>query len=87
MSAVAGKVGAVATAAALVVGMGAAPLRAAEITVTHYGTSMGLGRVAITAMENDNTPLLIALALPLFVVATLAGRLLLAFDRRLHRLG
>jgi len=52
-----------------------------------FASQRGLGRMTITAMENDNTPSLIALALLLFVVATLAGGLLLALDRRLHRFG
>ncbi|MGI4939037.1 MAG: ABC transporter permease [Janthinobacterium lividum] len=50
-----------------------------------FASQRGLGRMTITAMENDNTQLLIALALLLFVIATLAGWLLLALDRHLHR--
>ena len=50
-----------------------------------FASQRGLGRMTITAMENDDTPLLIALALLLFVVATAAGSLLLAIDRRVHR--
>ncbi len=50
-----------------------------------FASQRGLGRMTITAMQNDDTKLLIALALLLFVAATLAGGLLLAIDRRLHR--
>lgn len=50
-----------------------------------FASQRGLGRMTITAMENDDTRLLIALALLLFVVATSASALLLALDRRLHR--
>lgn len=50
-----------------------------------FASQRGLGRMTITAMENDDTKLLIALALLLFVVATSAGALLLALDRHIHR--
>ena len=50
-----------------------------------FASQRGLGHLTINAMETADTPLLIALALLLVVVATSAGALLLALDRRLHK--
>lgn len=50
-----------------------------------FASQRGLGHMTIKAMETDDTRLLMALALLLVVVATSAGALLLAIDRRLHR--
>lgn len=50
-----------------------------------FASQRGLGHMTIIAMQNDDTNRLMALALLLFVTATVAGGVLLAIDRRLHR--
>ena len=50
-----------------------------------FASQRGLGHMLIIAMETDNVRLLIALALLLVMVATVAGAVLLAIDRKLHR--
>ena len=50
-----------------------------------FASQRGLGHLTIKAMETDDTRLLMALALLLVTVATSAGAVLLAIDRRLHR--
>lgn len=50
-----------------------------------FASQRGLGHLTIRAMETADTRLLIALALLLVLVATSAGALLLALDRRLHK--
>ncbi len=50
-----------------------------------FASQRGLGRMLVTAMETDNARTLVALALLLIVLATVAGAVLLAIDRRLHR--
>jgi NitT/TauT family transport system permease protein len=53
-----------------------------------FASQRGLGRMLVTAMETDNVRSLIALALLLVVIATIAGATLLAIDRKVHsRLG
>lgn len=50
-----------------------------------FASQRGLGHMTIKAMETSDTRLLIALAFLLAIVATSAGALLLALDRRLHK--
>ncbi len=52
-----------------------------------FASQRGLGHMVIRAMETNDVRLLIALALFLVAVATTAGALLLALDRRLSRPG
>lgn len=50
-----------------------------------FAGTEGLGFVLIKAIERNNVPLIMALTLLLFIVASSANAVLLAFDRRLHR--
>jgi NitT/TauT family transport system permease protein len=52
-----------------------------------FASQRGLGHMVIRAMETNDVRLLIALALFLVIVATGAGALLLAIDRRVARRG
>jgi NitT/TauT family transport system permease protein len=52
-----------------------------------FASQRGLGHMVIRAMETNDVRLLIALALFLVTVATGAGALLLAIDRRVARRG
>lgn len=50
-----------------------------------FASQRGLGFLIIRSMERHDVPTLLAVALLLFVFATLTSWLLLAIDRRLHR--
>jgi NitT/TauT family transport system permease protein len=50
-----------------------------------FASQRGIGYMLIKAMETNDTATVMALALLLVVLATVASAALLAIDRRLHR--
>ena len=50
-----------------------------------FASQRGIGYMLVKAMETNDVPTVMALALFLIVLATGASAVLLAIDRRLHR--